>query len=176
MNNVNIEIKARIGDPSAIRGRLLSLGAVQKGTDRQIDTYFVVPRGRLKIREGTIENCIVWYERPDSAGPKRCDYIIEYYRPGDTSLASIKQILAASLGVRVVVDKIRDIYFIGSVKFHIDTVEGLGSFFEIEAIGDQSSTIEDLHDRCGRYLADISIDETMLMRESYCELLMRAIS
>lgn len=172
MKNVNIEIKARISSPDAIRQRLLALGGVLKGTDRQIDTYFTVPNGRLKIREGTIENCIVWYERPDNAGPKQCDYIIETFEPGGTVLSTLKHILAASAGVRVVVDKTREIYFIGNVKFHIDTVAGLGTFCEIEAIGGEGMTVAGLERQCGEYLRALGIAEGDLVRQSYSELMM----
>lgn len=172
MENVNIEIKARAADPAAIRAYLIEHGAEAMGTDHQIDTYFSVARGRLKIREGTIENCIVWYERPDTAGPKRCDYIIEKYARGDTALTSLKAILTASVGVRAIVDKRREIYFIGRTKFHIDEVKGLGSFFEIEAIGGEGATVEDLRRECGRYLAELGIREGDLVEKSYGELVL----
>jgi len=173
MKNLNIEIKAQIDDPERIRRFLLERGAEFRGTDHQIDTYFTVARGRLKIRRGTIENCIVWYERPDNTGPKRCDYLIEKFPEEGTTLESIGHMLEASLGIRAVVDKQREIYFIGNVKFHIDDVAGLGSFFEIEAIGGEDMGEEELRRQCGDYLAALCITDSMLLRTSYCDMIER---
>ncbi len=171
MDNVNIEIKARLDNPDAVRSILLGCGAVFIGEDRQIDTYFNVPEGRLKIREGTIENCVVFYRRPDMSGPKRCDYTIEKFGRGDSALQGFMALLSAALGVRTVVDKRREIYFIGNIKFHIDTVEGLGVFFEIEAIGVGNTDVRELENQCGEWLKKLDIDEGRLVDVSYCDMM-----
>ncbi len=67
---LNIEIKARVRDPSFIRNYLLQNGADFKGTDFQTDTYFNVQKGRLKLREGNIETNLIFYERNNEAAPK----------------------------------------------------------------------------------------------------------
>ena len=69
----NIEVKARCAEFERIESRLTELGAGPAGTFHQTDTYFRVPRGRLKLREGTVESCLVFYVRPDETGPRRCD-------------------------------------------------------------------------------------------------------
>lgn len=171
MDNVNIEIKARLDAPDTVRNILLASGAKFIGEDRQIDTYFNVPEGRLKIREGTIENCVVFYRRPDKSGPKRCDYTIEKYARGDTSLQGFKALLTAALGVRTVVDKRREIYFIGNIKFHIDTVDKLGAFFEIEAIGDGNTDVRELENQCGEWLKKLGIDSGSLVDVSYSDMM-----
>jgi len=66
----NVEIKARCEDPRHIRDYLLSNHAIFKGTDTQRDTYFNVPNGRMKLRQGKIENALIHYNRTDQAGPK----------------------------------------------------------------------------------------------------------
>ena len=73
MAHINIEIKARCNDHEKIREILKSNKADFKGRDRQIDTYFKVNSGRLKLREGNIENYLIFYERKDQAGPKQSD-------------------------------------------------------------------------------------------------------
>ncbi len=73
MSFVNIELKARTMRADRIRGYLLQHGADFKGIDQQTDTYFNVPRGRLKLREGNIENTLIYYERPDQSAPKQSD-------------------------------------------------------------------------------------------------------
>ncbi len=72
MGHINIiEIKAHCADPQAIREILHSRNATFRGVDRQTDTYFKVAHGRLKLREGQIENYLVYYERENQAGPRR---------------------------------------------------------------------------------------------------------
>ena len=74
MSFLNVEIKAKCSDPDFVRTYLNNAGADFKGTDLQIDTYFNVPEGRLKIREGNIENSLIYYQREDNAGPKNSHF------------------------------------------------------------------------------------------------------
>jgi len=168
MPHLNIEIKARCSEPDRVREILREHGADFRGVDHQIDTYFVVPAGRLKLREGNIENSLIFYDRPDQTGPKKA-LITMCQVPPDSG---IKPVLTAAMGVRAVVDKHREIFFIDNVKFHIDRVEGLGSFVEIEAI-DADGTIGQprLQQQCERYLALLGIAPTDLIDRSYSDML-----
>ncbi len=170
MKHVNIEIKARCINHNKIRDLLKSRGADFKGIDHQIDTYFKVNRGRLKLREGKIENFLIYYERENKEGPKQSDIILLETAPG----SSLKAILVNSMGVLVVVDKKREIYFVKNVKFHIDTVQELGTFMEIEAI-DESGSIgkEKLLEQCNEYLKLFSISDADLISVSYSDLLLK---
>ena len=103
MSILNIEIKAKCSDPTKIRKILYSRGADFKGTDHQIDTYFNANHGRFKMREGSIEYSLVFYDREDIAGPKRSDVI--YYHPHKTD--PVKEQLTKAIGKLVVVDKQR---------------------------------------------------------------------
>ncbi len=165
----NIEIKARHPDPDAVRRYLRGHGADFKGTDRQIDTYYEVSTGRLKLREGSIENNLIYYEREDTEGPKHSRVILVPQRPD----SGIKELLGKVLPVKVVVDKRREIYFVGNVKFHIDLVEGLGGFIEIEAI-DRDGTIglARLREQCDHYLKEFDVKEDDLLSCSYSDLLL----
>ena len=127
----NVELKARCDRPDETRRILIQAGAVSHGIDRQTDTYFVAPRGRLKVREGTIENALIAYERPDQPGAKPCDVTMTELSPAEA--AGMREILEKVLPVKVRVVKQREILFLGTIKFHLDRVEGLGSFVEIEA-------------------------------------------
>ena len=170
MKRLNIEIKARCNDHEKIRSILKSRNADFKGTDHQIDTYFKVDNGRLKLREGNIENFLVFYEREDKEGPKKSDVILFKSDPS----SSLKGILLKSLGALVVVDKQREIYFIENVKFHIDTVMNLGTFMEIEAIdSDGSYKKEKLLEQCQSYLKLFGIPKDDLVSVSYSDLLLK---
>ncbi len=74
--HVNVELKAYCSNPHQVRTILESKRAEYKGLDRQIDTYFRVQNGRLKLREGTIENNLIFYERSNQAGPKDSNIIL----------------------------------------------------------------------------------------------------
>ncbi|MGE3908828.1 MAG: class IV adenylate cyclase, partial [Chloroflexota bacterium] len=108
MPHVNIEIKARCANLDRARATLMQLGARMVGPDYQADTYFQVPNGRLKLREGQIENNLIFYARPDQEGPKRSDVILYGTRPG----TDLKALLTAALGTLVTVEKRREIYFV----------------------------------------------------------------
>ena len=170
MKHLNIEIKAKCNDHEKIRSILKSRNADFKGTDHQIDTYFKVNNGRLKLREGNIENFLVFYEREDKEGPKQSDVILFKSDPN----SSLKEILLTSLGTLVVVDKQREIYFIENVKFHIDTVKNLGTFIEIEAIdSDGAFGKEKLLEQCENYLQLFGIPKDDLISVSYSDLLLK---
>ena len=163
-----VEIKAVCHDPDRVRKILLGHNARFVGQDHQIDTYFVVETGRLKLREGDIENSLIYYNRPDDAGPKRSD--VQLYKTQKES--GLKDVLMSFLDEFVVVDKHREIYFIDNVKFHIDRVEGLGSFVEIEAIGNDGSIGEEsLRRQCDHFLEMLAIPESDLLTDSYSDML-----
>lgn len=168
MPHLNIEIKARCADLDAVRDVLEAENARFVGDDRQIDTYFAVPNGRLKLREGLIENALIHYERTDQAGPKPSEVTLFKTTDG----ADLKAILAAALEVAIVVDKRRAIYFLDNVKVHLDRVEGLGTFVEIEAIDvDGTFSAERLHAQCQHYLERFGIAEADLCTHSYSDML-----
>jgi adenylate cyclase, class 2 len=167
MIHLNIEIKARCHTPLSIKGILEAHNARFVGIDHQIDTYFKVPNGRLKLREGNIENSLIHYERSNQAGPKQSDIVLEKVEHG----SALKEILTKANGILAVVDKKRAIYFIENVKFHLDTVKGLGSFVEIEAIDfDGSIGRERLLEQCQFYMDLFNIQESDLLTHSYSDL------
>ncbi|QQG46577.1 MAG: class IV adenylate cyclase [Candidatus Niyogibacteria bacterium] len=169
MKHINIEIKAKCNNHEEIRKFLKSHNADFKGTDHQVDTYFKVNHGRLKLREGKIENFLIYYERENKEGPKQSDIILFKTFPE----SSLKSILVNSNGVLTVVDKKREIYFIDNVKFHIDTVQDLGTFMEIEAIDDSGDIgKEKLLQQCNEYLKSFEISESDLISVSYSDLLL----
>lgn len=164
---LNVEIKARCAQPDAIRLKLRDLGAVYEGTDRQVDTYFNVTSGRLKLRQGHLETGLIHYARGDDARPRQAD--VTLYDPDD--VPGLKQILRKALGLRVVVAKSRDIFWLGNVKFHVDEVAGLGTFVEIEAI-DRDGTIgpEHLARQCQQFMDALGIAAADLEGRSYSDL------
>ncbi len=151
MSLQSFEFKARVENIAAKVDVLLKNNPLLIGEDHQIDTYFHVNVGRLKLREGNIENALIHYERSNTADAKLSSVILYQHQPDK----SLKEILIKSLGVKAVVDKKRKIYFIENVKFHFDTVQNLGTFIEVEAIDkDGSIGINKLKEQCA-YYADL---------------------
>lgn len=169
MSYINIEIKARTKRQEFIREYLRKAGADFKGADLQTDTYFVVPSGRLKLRQGAIENNLIWYERPNQASVKQSDFLLTPV----ADVEGLKSILQKALGVKITVVKKREIYYIGNVKFHIDELEGLGHFVEIEA-GNKIADlpVEKLQEQCRFYMEELGIMEEDLLANSYSDMLL----
>lgn len=167
--HVNFEFKARCSDIKKPEEILLRQKPLYIGKDHQIDTYFHVPNGRLKLREGNIENALIHYERSNTAGAKQSDVILYQHMPNP----ALKAVLTKAIGVKVVVDKKRKIYFIDNVKFHFDEVEGLGGFIEVEAIDkDGSIGIDKLKEQCAYYATMLGVEPEDYMAESYSDLLL----
>ena len=166
----NAEFKCRVDDLAPVRSRLLALGPRFVGTDAQRDTYFCVPHGRLKLRQGTVETALIHYERADVAGVKRSD--VRLYAPSDAP--ALGALLAASLGVDVVVEKTREIYFVGHVKIHLDTLAAFGTFVEVEAIdADGTRPAEDLAADAEAMRTALGLADAPLEAQSYSDLLRR---
>ena len=166
----NVEIKAACNDPLNLKRTLEELGADYEGLDHQIDTYFNVPEGRLKIREGTIEHNLIGYDRFDQEGPKDSQVHLRELQPK----SCMKELLTDVWGIKVVVDKQRHIYFIENVKFHVDQVRDLGSFCEIEAIDlDGDIGRERLLQQCNDYMSLLGIEGEDLISCSYSDLLLK---
>lgn len=166
---ISFEIKARCPNPDRIRELLKSRNASSQGEDRQVDTYFKVQRGRLKLRKRNIENSLIFYERQDIEGPRKSEIILIK----DPS-PSLKDILSKALGILVVVDKEREIYFVDNVKFNLDTVQGVGTFAEIEAFNENASKEESrLFEQCRFYLDLFGIPREDLVSDSYSDLLLK---
>lgn len=172
MTFLNVEIKATCGNASFIRDYLLSNHAEFKGADEQTDTYFNVQQGRLKLREGNIENNLIFYDRANQPGPKNSHF--QLVKVEDA--AGLKAALTKSLGIKVIIKKRREIYYIRNVKFHLDEVPGLGSFVEIEAGNILAELTEaQLKEQCEFYLKEFGVREQDLVELSYSDLLLKKI-
>ncbi|MDZ7362614.1 MAG: class IV adenylate cyclase [candidate division KSB1 bacterium] len=140
----NLEFKARLRNAGCIRTVLQRHQIPLAATLRQTDTYFHVPSGRLKLREIDGEAAqLIFYQRPDRAAIKRSDYLIAPV----AWPAALREALAAAYGIRSVVKKVRELYWLprkfgahagraapNLIRLHLDDVEERGHFLEIEVI------------------------------------------
>jgi homotetrameric cytidine deaminase len=152
----NVEIKARDADPGRTLERALALGAADEGVLTQRDTYFGGARGRLKLREQEPGGAqLIAYARPDSAQART-----SAYRLADVSdPAAVREALDAALGTRVVVDKRRHLLLWEGVRIHLDEVEGLGAFVELEGVAPPESDLTREHERVAHLRDELGIDD-----------------
>lgn len=166
---LNIEFKAKSTNNKAAEKILMQYNPTFLGEDHQIDTYFNVPNGRMKLREGNIENALIHYERENTAGSKSSQVLLYQHQPSE----DLKAVLSKAVGVKAVVDKKRKIYFIDNVKFHFDTVQELGTFIEVEAIDkDGSISKEKLQEQCDYYATLLNVQATDYLSVSYSDMIM----
>jgi predicted adenylyl cyclase CyaB len=166
----NVEIKARVEDVVAFERRVAEVADGPPETIEQCDTFLATSRGRLKLREfrdGSGE--LIQYERRDGAGPKTSDYLIARTPEAET----LKDVLARALGVRGTVRKRRRLYMRGQTRIHVDRVEGLGDFMELEVVLSEHQTPAD-----GRAIAEelmrvLGVETHDLVEAAYVDLLAR---
>lgn len=169
----DITIKSRCTDPAVVE-RILQLNlALYKGLDVQTDTFYEVDHGKLKHRQGIIENVLIHYNRINQAGASRTEVLLYLENP-DAETIDQKSKGKNILGQLI---KQRKIYFIENVKFHIDYLGNAGSFIEIEAIdNDGSLGTELLQEQCDFYKKLLHINDSDLIIESYIELQQNTIN
>lgn len=125
----NVEVKHELREPDLCRSIITRLGARLAATLRQRDTYFRVPDGRLKKREVEGEGAEwIHYHRQNRPQPRLSNFTIY------TEQEALARYGQAPLPVWVIVEKSREVWLMGEVRLHIDEVERLGKFFEIEAL------------------------------------------
>ena len=165
MDSELLELKARVASLDDVRERLSPFTPHFVAALRQVDTYFDVPRGRLKLREidGAEEAKLIYYEREDVTGPKQSKvWLMRIPNP-----TVFKVFFGRILPTKVVIDKERAIYMYRGTQIHLDVVKNLGTFIEFER------TITDvLEDRkmLERLMEGLGIDEHDLVRGSYSDL------
>ncbi|MDI6754191.1 MAG: class IV adenylate cyclase [Thermodesulfobacteriota bacterium] len=135
----NIEIKAFLPDPYRVRQIAEQIGE-DEGAILQEDTFFTSSKGRLKLRRlSPTHGELIFYERPDAPGPKQSHYVIS--TTGDPD--GLRQLLSEALGIEGVVRKKRHLFLFGKTRIHLDEVEGLGNYLELEVILQEGQRAED---------------------------------
>ena len=162
----NLEYKARIGDLKPYQAKARALGADLWGDLRQTDTYFAVPNGRLKLRETAgLQGELIFYERDEDGADRASDYEVSR----TTEPAVLRELLGAALGVLAVVKKRRTLLVLDGARIHLDNVEGLGSFLELEVpVHDGDDT--PARERINRLLDELGLTWAQCIRASYLDL------
>jgi adenylate cyclase len=168
--NRNVEIKAKVEDPEALRRRVAAVADEGPVELEQVDTFFRCVEGRLKLRELTATRGeLIFYRRSDSAGPTESSYMIAAtHCPRD-----LQQVLTTAHGVSGVVRKLRVLYRVDQTRIHLDHVEGLGNYVELEVVlGEGQSEAEGSRIATG-LMSELEIPTASLEPLAYVDLLDR---
>lgn len=167
--NRNVEIKVKVADLAAVRRIAEQLADTGPVVLEQEDTFLHCSAGRLKLRccrdSGQAE--LIFYRRGDAAGPKESRYII--HRTSDPQ--GLLAVLSAALEVRGVVRKRRTLYLVGPTRVHLDEVEGLGQFVELEVVLQPGQDVSEGVAIARDLMARLGIASNQLMDKAYVDLL-----
>lgn len=164
----NVEIKARLDDFERVRARVESLAEAAVEVLHQEDVFFQVEAGRLKLRTlGERRGELIHYLRADEAGPRASEYTIA----PTSDPAALRRILCAVLEVRGTVRKERLLYHLGQTRVHLDRVEGLGTFLELEVVLRPDQPVEQGVRIAREIMERLEIPEDALVRVSYLDML-----
>ncbi len=164
----NIEIKARIRDFAELQSRAESFSDAPVQVILQEDIFFHTRRGRLKLRQLAPDRGeLIYYTRPDQEGPKRSEYHI--FPTSDP--ANLKRVLALAYGIRGVVRKTRYLYLVGQTRVHLDDVEGLGQFLELEVVMREGQSDAEGQAIAEELMARLGVERSDLLEGAYMDLL-----
>lgn len=164
----NVEIKAYAPDLTAIRHRASAIAAAPPQLISQIDTFFLVQHGRLKVREfddGSGE--LIAYDRADREGPRTSNYTVV----SCDGAGALCEALSRVLLVRGRVVKRRELFLIGRTRVHLDEVEGLGTFVELEVVLDDGEAATDGEAEARELMRRLGIGSDALIPKAYIDLL-----
>jgi predicted adenylyl cyclase CyaB len=165
---INIEIKARARNFTDLRRGAETISDTPVQVIPQEDTFFHTLKGRLKLRQlAPDRGQLVYYERPDQDGPKRSTYHI--FETSDP--AGLKTTLNLALGVRGVVRKTRYLYLVGQTRVHLDEVEGLGEFMELEVVLRPEQSDLEGQAIASELMKQLGVEEEDLLEGAYMDLL-----
>lgn len=163
----NIEIKAHARKFDEIRSQAEKLSDIPVEIIPQQDTFFNVEHGRLKLRVlAPDRGQLIYYNRPDQEGPKRSDYhIAETPNPDN-----LKRVLELAYGIRGVVIKTRYLYLVGQTRVHLDDVEGLGRFVELEVVMEEGQSDAEGQEIAKGLMTDLGVEGSDLLEGAYMDM------
>lgn len=164
----NVEIKARIAQPSRLLDDVLEIADRGPTVFAQDDTFFACPSGRLKLRVfSETSGQVIFYRRDDLAGPKLSEYVIASTGEPD----ALRAVLTLAYGAVGRVRKTRTLCFVGETRIHLDDVEGLGHFVELEVVLAPEQTIAQGQAIAEDLMRRLSIAPSTLVQKAYVDLI-----
>ena len=165
----NIEIKARLRDRAFVEKVLTELRADGPTRLEQIDVFFNCPNGRLKLRSIAGQPAeLIFYDRPDRPGPKLSEYVVSRTNDAQT----LRDALTRAYGAKGIVAKTRTLFLVGITRVHLDAVEGLGDYMELEVVLDNATSPEGGRKIADDLLVKLGIQPADLCPTAYLDLIM----
>jgi predicted adenylyl cyclase CyaB len=164
----NVEIKAHIESVEALTPRAQAIADTGPTEIFQDDTFFHCSNGRLKLRAFSEANGeLIFYQRSAGTGPKECFYVISK----TASPNSLREALSLAYGQGGRVRKHRTLFLVGRTRIHLDRVEGLGDFLELEVVLSEGESTEAGVKVAHELLANLGISPQQLIEGAYIDLL-----
>jgi predicted adenylyl cyclase CyaB len=164
----NIEIKARVADIGALAETVATFATEGPIVIQQDDTFFRCATGRLKLRAfSPTEGELIFYRRADQSGPKESFYV----RSPTRSPHTLREALTLAHGQVGRVVKQRTLFLVGRTRVHLDAVQGLGSFMELEVVLEDGETPEAGVREAHELMARLGIEPAHLVEVAYVDLL-----
>ena len=176
MRNLELKITCDAAAFESIQGRARALGPSSVLSQR--DTYFAVPSGRLKLREvddGSTRSAeLIGYSRPDVEGARWSSYYRAEFSPGE--IAPLKAMMERTIGVRVVVSKVREVIAYRRTRIHLDQVEHLGHFIELETVTGDDVTDTEAELELAEVVEQLGLNSHPAVAGSYSDLMEAAVA
>nr|XP_061809588.1 uncharacterized protein LOC133600598 [Nerophis lumbriciformis] len=164
----NVEIKAKVSHPLQFAKMASELSRSDGVVIRQRDTFFHSRRGRLKLRDFTDgSGQLIFYKRADEDGPKLSRYSIS----PTSDPTGLRAVLSDALGVKGEVRKERRLFLVGQTRVHLDDVEGLGHYTELEVVMRPEQTLEDGQKVAEALMEQLGVTRDSLVTGAYVDLL-----
>jgi predicted adenylyl cyclase CyaB len=164
----NVEIKARVESIEVLLPRVKAIADSGPTEIVQDDTFFSCPNGRLKLRAfSETSGELIFYQRPDVAGPKESFYVVSATVSPDT----LREALSLAYGACGRVRKHRTLFLAGRTRIHLDRVDDLGHFLELEVVLSENQNSEDGIRIARELLAKLGISPQQLVEGAYVDLL-----
>jgi predicted adenylyl cyclase CyaB len=164
----NIEIKARIGSVEALIPRTAAIADKGPIEILQDDTFFRCESGKLKLRVFSKEEGeLIFYRRPNQQGPKESFYL----RSPTSAPETLRESLSLAYGKTGRVRKRRTLFLVGRARVHLDRVEGLGDFLELEVVLQEGESVDAGVKEAHNLMSRLGIEQTQLIEDAYVDLL-----
>lgn len=168
--NRNLEIKVKVNDFEKYRDKILDIKAKNFGVLIQIDTYFIVGKYRLKLREEGKQNYLVFYFRKNIKSSKESKYFIIYVNK--ILLVVVKKIFLVLFGEKIIVNKKRELFIYKNTRIHFDSVISLGNFIELETVFKDGTKDNDVKDEHNFVITNLDLDNLEKVAVSYSDLIL----
>jgi len=166
--NRNVEIKAKVADPQRLAQLVRAIADEGPFEFRQTDIFFACENGRLKLREFSAERCeLIFYRRANVGGPKESQYVLAR----GNEPATLLEALTLAYGQTGRVIKNRTLFLVGQTRIHLDSVEGLGDFMELEVVLRDDQSIVEGESIASAIMQQLEIPDVALIEGAYVDLL-----